>query len=169
MTQISLIQGVRGNPSAPRFQLQLFKWIGNKQRFAHEIVSYFPPSFHAYIEPFLGSGAVLGTLAPSRAIAGDILEPLMGIWFRLSDAPDALLRAYTARWHLFQKDRQAAYERILARFNKRQNPDDLLFLSRSCYGGVVRFRKDGFMSTPIGVHSPISPASMEVRVRSWHH
>lgn len=169
MTQISFIQGIRGNPSVPRFQLQLFKWIGNKQRFAHEIVSYFPPSFHTYIEPFLGSGAVLGTLAPSQAIAGDILEPLMGIWFRLSDSPDALLRSYTARWHLFQKDRQAAYERIRARFNKRQNPDDLLFLSRSCYGGVVRFRKDGFMSTPIGVHSPISPASMEVRVRSWHH
>lgn len=167
MTQISLIQGVRGNPSVPRFQLQLFKWIGNKQRFAHEIVSYFPPSFNTYIEPFLGSGAVLGTLAPSHAIAGDLLEPLMGIWFRLSDSPDALLRSYATRWHLFQKDRRAAYERIRARFNKRPNPDDLLFLSRSCYGGVVRFRKDGFMSTPVGVHSPISPAAMEIRVQSW--
>ena len=46
------------------FKTQLLKWIGNKQRFAHEIVSLFPERFGAYYEPFLGSGAVLGTLNP---------------------------------------------------------------------------------------------------------
>jgi DNA adenine methylase len=55
------------------FKRQLLKWIGNKQRFAHEIVSYFPGRFGNYVEPFLGSGAVLATLAPERAIGSDCL------------------------------------------------------------------------------------------------
>jgi DNA adenine methylase len=37
-----------------------------------------------------------------------------------------------------------------------------------CYGGVVRFRKaDGYMSTPCGVHQPISPASFARRADEW--
>ena len=51
------------------FKSQLLKWIGNKQRFAHEIISFFPRRFQMYHEPFLGSGAVLGVLAPRRAEA----------------------------------------------------------------------------------------------------
>ena len=48
------------------FKTQLLKWIGNKQRFAHEIIAFFPRNIVTYHEPFLGSGAVLGTLAASR-------------------------------------------------------------------------------------------------------
>lgn len=72
------------------FHKQLLKWIGNKQRFAHEIIQYFPEQFNTYYEPFLGSGAVLGTLSPSQAVASDALRPLMEIWQTLSDAPDSL-------------------------------------------------------------------------------
>ena len=59
---------------------QLLKWIGNKQRFAPEIVSYFPTAYNRYFEPFLGSGAVLATLAPKIAVGSDIFKPLMEIW-----------------------------------------------------------------------------------------
>ena len=53
-------------PNGKPFTLQLLKWIGNKQRFAHEIISNFPAKFDAYYEPFVGSGAVLGTLAREK-------------------------------------------------------------------------------------------------------
>jgi len=66
-------------------------------------------------------------------------------------------------------DRQEIYEQIKSSYNHVPNPGDLLFLSRACYGGVVRFRQDdGFMSTPCGVHQPISPASFDRRVDLWH-
>ena len=45
----------------------LLKWIGNKQRFAAEIVSYMPEDFDNYYEPFLGSGAVMAELLYSDA------------------------------------------------------------------------------------------------------
>lgn len=152
----------------PPFSTQLLKWVGNKQRTAHEIISHFPANYRTYYEPFLGSGAVLGTLAPPRAIASDALRPLMEIWDMLSSHPDRLLSEYRSRWERFQEDRHAAYEELKGRFNRQPNGPDLVFLSRSCYGGVVRFRKDGFMSTPIGVHNPVSPQSMAKRIAMWH-
>src|SRR3989449_11316461 len=54
---------------------QLLKWIGNKQRFAAEINSNFPRGFRRYLEPIVGSGAVLATIAPRDAVAGDVLPP----------------------------------------------------------------------------------------------
>ncbi len=151
------------------FRTQLLKWIGNKQRFAHEIVPYFPVSFGTYYEPFLGSGAVLGTLAPRRAVASDALEPLIGIWRCLREAPDALTEWYSERWHrLMSGDKVNVYDQIKAAYNSRPNPADLVFISRSCYGGVVRFRRDGYISTPCGVHDPISPSAFGRRVSLWH-
>ena len=37
---------------------QLLKWIGNKQRYASQIADLMP-EYNTYIEPFLGSGALL--------------------------------------------------------------------------------------------------------------
>jgi len=149
---------------------QLLKWIGNKHRFAQEIVSYFPKNHRVYREPFLGSGAVLGTLAPERGIGSDNFKPLIEIWQTLRDDPERLKQSYADRWNVvLGGDKVEEYERIKANYNARPNGPDLLFLSRMCYGGVVRFRKaDGYMSTPCGVHDPISPASFARRVDEWH-
>ncbi len=152
---------------AERLTKQLLKWIGNKQRVAPEVIRYFPSRYRTYYEPFLGSGAVLGTLAPRVGVATDRCEPLIGIWQLVASAPQRLLEAYSERWRRFQKDRDGTYASIKARFNDSPNPDDLLFLSRSCYGGVIRFRKDGYMSTPIGVHTPIPPKALAERVAIW--
>jgi DNA adenine methylase len=151
------------------FAGQLLKWIGNKQRFAHEIVAYFPQRIGTYIEPFLGSGAVLGTLVPDKALGSDCFAPLIEIWQTLRESPGTLKDWYRERWermHAGEKTRE--FERIRAAYNARPNGADLLFLSRTCYGGVVRFRKaDGHCSTPCGVHRPMPPARFDQRVDEW--
>ena len=73
-------------PISP-FKTGLLKWIGNKQRFAHTIASFFPAQFNTYREPFVGSGAVLATIAPTHAIASDSFKPLMEIWQTLATNP----------------------------------------------------------------------------------
>ncbi len=65
--QLSFFDGFERRQVKP-FRQQLLKWVGNKQRFAHQIISYFPGESGAYFEPFLGSGAVLATLAPDKAL-----------------------------------------------------------------------------------------------------
>lgn len=155
----------------PPFKTQLLKWIGNKQRFAHEIASYFPDDVKTYFEPFLGSGAVLGTYAPARAVASDALKPLAEIWMTLSGDSDELKGWYAARRSQVDADfsnKQEIYEKVKASYNSSPNGADLLYVSRSCYGGVVRFRQsDHYLSTPCGVHKPIAVESFNSRVDIW--
>lgn len=158
------------HPGPQPFSRGLLKWIGNKQRFAHQIAAFFPREFGTYFEVFLGSGAVLGTLAPARAVASDSFGPLLEIWQTLSADPELLKLWYAERWLLMRSGAKLEqYEKIKAAYNAKPNAADLLFLCRACYGGVVRFRKaDGWMSTPCGIHSPIHPKSFAGRVDEWH-
>lgn len=151
------------------FHTQLLKWIGNKQRFAHEIAAYFPTDVKTYFEPFLGSGAVLAALQPRRALGSDAFGPLMDIWKTFATEPETVVRWYGNRHQEYNDfSGKGGYERIKARYNAEPNGADLLFLCRSCYGGVVRFRKsDGYMSTPCGAHTPITPESFARRVQVW--
>jgi DNA adenine methylase len=89
--QLSLFDESRKGQVRP-FRQQLLKWVGNKQRFAHEIISYFPSEFGGYYEPFLGSGAVLATLAPENAVGSDSFGPLVEIFQTLQKSPETLKR-----------------------------------------------------------------------------
>ncbi len=160
MSQLSLFK-----ISRPR--AQLLKWVGNKFKYALEIVSFFPEEYNDFIEPFVGTGAILGTLAPPKAIAGDILSPLIDLWHLVQNSPEKLIEHYTKEITRFNLDRLYTYEQIRDRYNNNSNPLDLLILSRTCYGGVMRFTKEGKISTPIGPHKPISPSAFVSRVNEW--
>ncbi|NJL57646.1 Dam family site-specific DNA-(adenine-N6)-methyltransferase [bacterium] len=167
-TQLALDFDQNHRAIAPFYQ-QLLKWVGNKQRFAHEIIQYFPPQFNVYYEPFIGSGAVLGTLQPHAAIASDTLAPLIALWQAVQHMPDTVKQWYRERWVLGATiGRGAAYEQIKQAYNAAPNAADLLYLSRASYGGVMRFRQDGYMSTPCGIHTPIQPERFALRVDLWH-
>lgn len=146
---------------------QLLKWVGNKQRFAQYIASAFPDEYGKYIEPFLGSGAVLGAMKPTNAVAGDVIGPLIELWNMLKEDPERLLNSYERNWHEYVENPKDTYRKILDRFNDNPNPEDFLFISRTCYGGVIRFTKQGRMSTPMGPHKPISPESFRDRMLAW--
>ncbi len=149
---------------------QLLKWVGNKQKFAMKITRYFPTDFNNYYEPFLGSGAILATVSPSKGLGSDIFKPLVDIWKTLKTEPDKLVQWYAVRRNKVElKGKENIYEEVKKSYNKSPNGPDFLFLSRACYGGVVRFRKnDGYMSTPCGTHSPIAVSSFQKRVTEWH-
>jgi DNA adenine methylase len=147
---------------------QVLKWIGNKQRVAGAIAGYFPTDFRRYYEPFVGSGAVLGTLAPRDAVASDVLAPLVQIWQRVQADEAAVLAAYQARWLRFTtQDRKVVYREVRDSYNVSNNADDLLFLARTCYGGVIRFDKQGKMNTPCGVHPAMPTAKLALALAEW--
>lgn len=157
----------------------LLKWIGNKQRFAETIISYMPEEFNNYYEPFLGSGAVMAELLNSdstklfphfnNAYGSDILPFLIDIFTLTKENPEALSIYYREEISKYYKDPTSYYEIIRDRFNQNHNPYDFLLLSRTCYSGVIRFRKaDGYMSTPRGPHNPIKPDTFDKRIHQWH-
>lgn len=168
MQQLSLFDDTDGQIQE-KSKKQLLKWVGNKQRFAPEIISYFPREYGSYYEPFLGSGAILGTLEPKQAIGSDIFKPLIEIWQTLHDSPSILKGWYEERWDIMMSGNKVEkYEEIKASYNANPNGADLLFICRSCYGGVVRFRqRDGYISTPCGAHKPMPPTNFAQRVDAW--
>lgn len=156
----------------------LLKWIGNKQRFANTIISYVPDTFKNYYEPFLGSGAVLAELLMQdstkmfprfeHAYGSDILPFLIDIFNSVKGNPDGIIEYYSKEITAYYRDPETQYEVIRDRFNQNHNAFDFCLLSRTCYSGVIRFRKDdGYMSTPRGAHKPISPTVFEKRVSLW--
>lgn len=157
----------------------LLKWIGNKQRFAETIVSYMPDQFNNYYEPFLGSGAVMAQLLNAdanmllphfnHAYGSDILPFLIDIFELAKDNPDSLFNYYEKEISAYYENPKEHYEIIRERFNQNHNAYDFLLLSRTCYSGVIRFRKaDGYMSTPCGPHKPISPDTFKKRLLIWN-
>ncbi len=154
----------------PALAGQLLKWIGSKYRVAGDIVRHLPTNHRRYLEPFLGSGAIMATMAPRNGIGGDRFGPLIEIWQTLATRPHELKHWYAERWHrIAEIGKQEAYAQCLASYNQKPNGADFVFLCRACYGGVVRFRKaDGYMSTPCGIHDPIAPRSFDARVDAWH-
>lgn len=157
----------------------LLKWIGNKQRFAETIISFMPDSFNNYYEPFLGSGAVLAELLFAdqnkiypkfqHAYGSDILPFLIDIFSLVKEDPEALTSYYRDEILKYYDDPTLQYDIIKDRFNQQHNPYDFLLLSRTCYSGVIRFRKtDGYMSTPRGPHKPISPDTFDKRIQIWN-
>ncbi len=169
MQHTILFEDTQYQPVQP-FKTQLLKWVGNKQRFAHEIIGLFPKGFNMYYEPFLGSGAVMGTLSPRAGLGSDALKPLVEIWQTMQSSPQVVKRWYRERWESANGENKVeGYLAIRDNYNVNPNGADLLFLCRACYGGVVRFRqRDGYMSTPCGVHNPIKPKSFDARVDTWY-
>jgi len=151
-------------------QSQLLKWVGNKQRIAAQIIQRFPVTYNTFYEPFLGSGAIMATLCPQKGIGTDIYSPLIELWKALKEDPEKLIDWYRERIDRVKvSDKVTVYNQIRESFNQYNNPADFIFLIRVCYGGVIRFRKaDGWMSTPCGVHNPITTETFRKRVYEWH-
>ncbi|MCI6888445.1 MAG: Dam family site-specific DNA-(adenine-N6)-methyltransferase [Lachnospiraceae bacterium] len=157
----------------------LLKWIGNKQRFAETIISYMPKQFNNYYEPFLGSGAVMAQLLYqnnttgfpmfNQSYASDILPFLIDIFNIVKYNPTQIKDYYAQEITEYYCNPDKKYNEIRDRFNQNHNALDFCLLSRTCYSGIIRFRKaDGYMSTPKGPHNPIKPETFSKRVDIWH-
>lgn len=98
-----------------------------------------------------------------------MFKTLIEIWQKLGSDPNGLVEWYSKRRkRIGDETKEEVYKNVLASYNSIPNGADFLFLTRSCYGGIVRFRKsDGYMSTPCGVHTPIPIESFAIRVRDW--
>lgn len=148
--------------------LPLIKWSGSKRSQASEIVSLFPKEIQTYFEPFLGGGSILGALSPLKAVCGDICVPLIEIWNLVKSNPELISKEYEKRWLRLQKDGHLYYYRTRESFNKNHDPLDLLFISRTCVNGLIRFNKNGdfnnsFHYSRRGIH----PSTFNKIIKMW--
>ncbi|HEX8763276.1 MAG TPA: Dam family site-specific DNA-(adenine-N6)-methyltransferase [Candidatus Saccharimonadales bacterium] len=149
--------------------MSFVKWSGSKRSQAKSIVEEISKiDFDTYYEPFLGSGAVLGRLKPKKAVCSDIYEPLIELWKLIRDNPEKVVSNYTKQWEKLQEIGHLYFYEVRDRFNAKKNPLDLLFLSRTCVNGLIRFNKAGQFNNALH-HSRkgMAPKKLEAIINEW--
>lgn len=124
----------------------LIKWSGSKRSQAAAIARLFPNETNGtYWEPFLGGGSVLyfGAQSFARVEASDLYAPLVEIWSSVKEDPSGVKAAYRADWEALQTDFPDYFYEVRTRFNTGKRGQDLLFLSRTCVNGIIRFNAKG--------------------------
>lgn len=145
----------------------VIKWSGSKRSQAGAICSEIP-NFNRYYEPFVGGGSITYALAPPSAIAGDICVPLIDLWNEIKYRPTELAARYRLEWEQLQTIGSDHYYSVRTRFNKESDPADLLFLSRTCVNGLIRFNSDGKFNNSFHLSRPgIHPDRLDRIIRDW--
>lgn len=144
----------------------VIKWTGSKRSQANEILKYIP-KHRTYFEPFLGGGAIMYAVAPETGVCGDICEPLIELWKVIQNDPMFLIDDYEKKWNLLQKDYKTFFE-VRKRFNDEHKPEDLLFLSRTCVNGLIRFNQNGEFNNSLHyTRKGISPDKLKNIILDW--
>ena len=145
----------------------VIKWSGSKRSQLKTILSYVP-KFETLYEPFVGSCAVTYAISPFKGICGDIYKPLIEFWNAVKYSPKQLADSYEIRWSQLQNDGYTTFYKIRDRFNKAPNPEDLLFLSRTCVNGLIRFNKNGEFNNALHhTRKGIDPNRLRKVIMEW--
>lgn len=142
---------------------------GSKRALAHRILTLFPKEKVRLYEPFAGSAAVsIAAAANGKArsvIISDANEPLMRLWKRIIDEPNALVSAYERFWSAQTGNERNYYDHVRAEFNKSRDPDRLLYLLARCVKASVRYNANGeFNQSPDNRRKGAKPDTMAKHV-----
>ena len=126
---------------------QPFPYQGSKRNLAPAILGYFPEGVATLTEPFAGSAAITLNAAAqelaARFVSNDLNEPLMDLWRAIINAPEKLARQYETLWKAQHDDRRGFYVTVREEFNRRGQPDRLLYLLARCVKAAVRYNASG--------------------------
>jgi len=107
--------------------------------------------FDRWVEPFMGTGVVAFNVRPRKALLCDSNPHLIRFYKAIQnkEITSAIVRKYLKEEgeELLESNGEYYYE-VRNRFNESKNPLDFLFLSRSCFNGMMRFNKKGGYNVP---------------------
>jgi DNA adenine methylase len=145
----------------------VIKWTGSKRRIAPLLANLLPDA-ERYYEPFVGGGAMLPFRTSQAAIAGDIIVELIELWKAIRDEPAMTADEYEVRWNRLQHEGHTAYYAIRDSFNGTRDPHDLLFLTRTCVNGLVRFNSNREFNNSLHHTRPgIAPTRLRRIIYQW--
>jgi DNA adenine methylase len=145
----------------------VIKWSGSKRKIARKLVKLMPLEGR-YFEPFLGGGAVLGAMGRRPSTAGDVIPELVALWQGIKLSPESMADSYEENWLRLQSEGHLLFYEVRDRFNEMRQPEDLLFLSRTCVNGLIRFNRQGDFNNSFHHTRPgISPQRLRKVIFEW--
>jgi DNA adenine methylase len=107
--------------------------------------------FDRWVEPFMGTGVVAFNVQPKRALLCDSNPHLINFYKALQNkeiTSSQVKKFLQKEGEILSETEGAHYYDVRKRFNEEGNPLDFLFLSRSCFNGMMRFNKKGGYNVP---------------------
>lgn len=149
------------------------KWAGGKSQLISEIGNALPKEFgktkFTYIEPFVGSGAVLFWMLNNfpkmeKAIINDINADLINTYKIIASKPKELisiLQDLQLEYHEFENNaekRKEYYYEKRTFYNSRNTAKStqaalFIFLNRTCFNGLYRVNKTNGFNVPMGSYT----------------
>ena len=108
-------------------------------------------SYERWVEPFMGTGVVAFNVRPKKALLCDSNPHLIKFYNAIKDKK---ITSGIVKRHLTEEGKKLLesdgkyYYEVRTRFNLEGNPLDFLFLSRSCFNGMMRFNRKGGFNVP---------------------
>jgi len=149
------------------------KWAGGKSQLIAAIEAALPKDISnirelTYIEPFIGSGAVMFWFLQKysnvrKAIINDVNADLAKAYNVIKEEPYILIERLTTiqkKYYSFttEDDRQKFFLEKRAEFNSRHlsaldNTSLLIFLNRTCFNGLYRVNSKNHFNVPFGKYN----------------
>lgn len=107
--------------------------------------------YERWVEPFMGTGVVGFNIRPKRALMCDSNPHIINFYkaIQSKEITSGIVRKFlTEEGEILLKTDGDYYYTVRERFNKTGNPLDFLFLSRSCFNGMMRFNRKGGYNVP---------------------
>lgn len=146
------------------------KWAGGKTQLIPKIAANLPPAIFSekfvYVEPFIGSGAVLFWMLNSfpnlkKAVINDVNTDLINAYQTIAREPQRLisiLKEFQIEFYALQADEAAKKTYYYAKrdYYNARNSDNathaalFIFLNRTCFNGLYRVNRGNSFNVPMG-------------------
>lgn len=146
------------------------KWAGGKTQLINDIEKSIPQKFHSskftYIEPFVGSGAVLFWMLNNfpnleKAVINDINEDLINTYKTITNKPKELISILEILQNEFhalegnEENKKLYYYQKRELYNTRKEEQSgqaalFIFLNRTCFNGLYRVNRKNEYNVPMG-------------------
>ena len=130
------------------------KWVGGKRQLLSEISPLLPKRITSYCEPFLGGGAVLFSIQPSKAIVNDLNSDLITVYEVIRDDVEELIdnlkkHENSSEYFYTVRDMDRNKETYAA-MSKVERASRLIYLNKTCFNGLFRVNSSGEFNSPFG-------------------
>ena len=117
------------------------KWVGGKRQLLDEITPLLPKRIASYCEPFLGGGAFLFSIQPSKAIVNDLNGDLVAVYETIRDDLESLLEDLkkhenTSEYFYALRDMDRDKEAYQA-MTKVERASRLIYLNKMGFSGLI--------------------------------
>ncbi len=132
----------------------VLKWVGGKRQLLDDITPLLPRRITTYCELFVGGGALLFHLQPSKAIINDINQDLMLVYNVIQNDVESLIEELSE----FKNEPNFFYEvrdwdRNKSKYDSLSDVSRaarVIFLNKTCYNGLYRVNNAGEFNSPYG-------------------